>query len=60
MRKEWFWCQPCEIKEFEKDFSNWTSGNKDIDDLIKESQISATKFWDFIEWIPSESIEKHD
>jgi hypothetical protein len=60
LRKEWFWCQPCEIKEFEKDFSKWTSGNKDIDELIKESQISATKFWDFIEWIPNESIEKHN
>lgn len=58
MREEWFWCRPCEIIEFEK--KKWTSGNKEIDELIKESQINATKFWDFIEWIPSESIEKYD
>ncbi|EXX71213.1 uncharacterized protein OCT59_019529 [Rhizophagus irregularis] len=58
LREEWFWCRPCEIIEFEK--KKWTSGNKEIDELIKESQINATKFWDFIEWIPSESIEKYD
>ncbi|RIA98149.1 kinase-like domain-containing protein [Glomus cerebriforme] len=58
LREEWFWCRFCEIKEFKE--KKWTSGNKDIDELIKESQIKATKFWNFIEWIPSESIEKHD
>ena len=35
------WCQPCNAKRFEENFKNWTSGNKDIDELIQQSQLNA-------------------
>ena len=28
------WCKPCNAKIFKENFNNWTSGNKDIDELI--------------------------
>ncbi|GET59907.1 kinase-like domain-containing protein [Rhizophagus irregularis DAOM 181602=DAOM 197198] len=30
-----YWCQLCNAKRFEENFKNWTSGNKDIDELIQ-------------------------
>ena len=33
----WSWCQPCNAKRFKENFKNWTSGNKDIDELIQHS-----------------------
>ena len=36
------WCQPCNAKRFKDNFENWTSGNKDIDELIQHSQLNAT------------------
>src|SRR6185437_16858307 len=33
-------CLSCIIKHFKKDFSIWTSGNKIIDKLIQENQLS--------------------
>ncbi|CAB4418682.1 unnamed protein product [Rhizophagus irregularis] len=35
------WCQPCNAKRFKDNFKNWTSGNKDIDDFIQQSQLNA-------------------
>ncbi|RIB23388.1 kinase-like domain-containing protein [Gigaspora rosea] len=47
------WCQSCDpfIKTRE-----WTSGNKDIDDCIKEFQLNATEHKKAIEWIPFEKL----
>src|SRR5436190_1737583 len=28
-----WWCKPCQINYFMKDFANWTSEDKEIDDL---------------------------
>src|ERR1044072_610905 len=46
------WCQPCNAKRFKENFKNWTSGNKDIDELIQYSQLNATSFGSYLEWIP--------
>ncbi|CAB4445168.1 unnamed protein product [Rhizophagus irregularis] len=35
------WCQPCNAKRFKDNFKNWTSGNKDIDEFIQQSQLNA-------------------
>src|SRR5690242_9445850 len=43
------WCQTCDPQ---KAIQGWTSGNKDIDDCIKEFQLKATRYKDVIEWIP--------
>jgi hypothetical protein len=42
------WCQTCDPQ---KTTQGWTSGNKDIDDCIKEFQLKATKYENVIEWI---------
>ncbi|GES83281.1 kinase-like domain-containing protein [Rhizophagus clarus] len=52
-----YWCQPCNAKRFKKNFKNWTSGNKDIDDLIQHSQINAVHYKNCFEWIPYENFQ---
>ena len=52
------WCQPCNAKRFKENFENWTSGNKDIDELIQHSQLNATYLYNCIEWIPYEKFQK--
>ncbi|RIA90963.1 kinase-like domain-containing protein [Glomus cerebriforme] len=51
------WCRPCNSKRFKKNFENWTSGNKDIDELIQHSQINAVYSAKCLEWIPFENFE---
>ncbi|RIB30914.1 kinase-like domain-containing protein [Gigaspora rosea] len=43
------WCQTCDPQKIAQ---GWTSGNKQIDDYIKEFQFKTTKYEDIIEWIP--------
>ncbi|RIB30313.1 hypothetical protein C2G38_342747 [Gigaspora rosea] len=43
------WCKTCDPQ---KTALGWTSGNKNIDDCIKELQLNATNYEDVIEWIP--------
>src|SRR2546429_2051962 len=51
------WCQPCNAKRFEENFKNWTSGNKDIDELIQHSQLNAVHYLNCLEWIPFEKFQ---
>ncbi|GES83757.1 kinase-like domain-containing protein [Rhizophagus clarus] len=51
------WCQPCNAKRFSENFGNWTSGNKDIDELIQQSQLNAVYYTKCLEWIPFENFE---
>ncbi|RIB13981.1 kinase-like domain-containing protein [Gigaspora rosea] len=48
------WCQRCDPQ---KTTQGWTSGNKDIDDCIKEFQLKATNYKDVIEWIPFNRLD---
>src|SRR5256885_17232328 len=44
------WCRTCNIPRFRQDFDKWTSGNKEIDYFIQNSQIYV---WDsrlVLEW----------
>ena len=50
------WCQPCNAKRFEKNFKNWTSGNKNIDELIQQSQLNALHCSKCLQWIPFENF----
>ncbi len=47
----WKWCQSCNAKKFERNFENWTSGNHDIDEFIKKTQLKAKNEYEVIEWI---------
>src|ERR1044072_173366 len=51
------WCQPCQAKDFEQEFSSWTSGNLDIDNLIRDSQLNASTPWGYLEWIPFDRLK---
>ncbi|CAG8784616.1 36593_t:CDS:2, partial [Racocetra persica] len=51
-RTHYLWCQPCEAKQFRENFSNWTSGNIEIDQFIQEAQLSSTSTKSVFEWIP--------
>ncbi|RHZ78865.1 hypothetical protein Glove_155g93 [Diversispora epigaea] len=46
------WCKPCNLKRFQNDFNNWTSGNDKIDKFIQGAQLNANNNVEVIEWIP--------
>ncbi|GBB93945.1 hypothetical protein RclHR1_02260010 [Rhizophagus clarus] len=45
-------CVSCIIGHFKDDFVKWTSGNKDIDKLIQENQLSFNNYNELLEWVP--------
>src|SRR4051812_37327615 len=45
------WCQSCNAKHFQQNFKNWTSGNRDIDELIQRTQLKAKNYTAVLEWI---------
>src|SRR5436853_6034791 len=51
------WCQPCNAKRFKENFKNWTSGNKNVDEFIQQSQLNAVHFTKCLEWIPFEKFQ---
>ncbi|EXX72470.1 hypothetical protein RirG_069060 [Rhizophagus irregularis DAOM 197198w] len=51
------WYQPCNAKRFKENFKNWTSGNKDIDEFIQQSQLNTVYYRNCLEWIPYENFQ---
>src|SRR5438034_6451651 len=51
------WCQPCNAKRFKDNFKNWTSGNKDIDEFIQQSQLNSVCCTKYLEWIHFENFQ---
>ena len=47
-----YWCKSCNATRFKKDFSTWTSGNKEIDYFIQNTQIHAWREYLVLEWYP--------
>ena len=45
------WCKLCQINNFKKKFTSWTSGNEKIDNFIQEKQLNSN-FNKVFEWIP--------
>ncbi|GBB88754.1 hypothetical protein RclHR1_15340002 [Rhizophagus clarus] len=53
------WCKPCEINNLKQNFKNWTSGNKNIDELIQEMQLKINRPDDIIvEWISYDQFDE--
>ncbi|POG70769.1 hypothetical protein GLOIN_2v1613237 [Rhizophagus irregularis DAOM 181602=DAOM 197198] len=46
------WCQQCNVKQFQHNFSKWTSKNEFIDKFIQEAQLNAKNSYEILEWIP--------
>ncbi|CAB5303897.1 unnamed protein product [Rhizophagus irregularis] len=54
------WCQQCNTKRFQQDFSKWTSKNKLINKFIQEAQINAKNSYEILEWIPYNNLSSID
>ncbi|RIB15504.1 kinase-like domain-containing protein [Gigaspora rosea] len=52
------WCKPCESRRFSEDFHNWTSGNTELDQFIRYTQLNSIAPLTFLEWIPYDKLEK--
>jgi hypothetical protein len=46
-----YYCKPCNSVHFRDKFSQWTSSDSSIDELIQNSQLSADRRSKLIEWI---------
>jgi hypothetical protein len=47
------WCKSCQINNLKQNFTNWTSENEKVDNLIQEMQLEINELDDMIfEWIP--------
>src|SRR6185369_6039125 len=48
---DWTWCQSCDPKLLAE---GWTSGNETLDELIKSTQLKATRYenYYYLQWIP--------
>jgi len=51
------YCEHCARTYLKNDFSSWTSGNTDIDDLIQECQMESFSPGKIIEWIPYNNLQ---
>src|ERR1043166_3935846 len=51
------YCELCVRNHLKANFSNWTSGNDDIDNLIQECQIGTLIPDKIIEWIPYNNLQ---
>ncbi|PKC57721.1 hypothetical protein RhiirA1_446074 [Rhizophagus irregularis] len=51
------WCKDCETNSMKENFFYWTSENKEIDELIRHTQLNAFQTCDYLEWIPFEKFE---
>jgi len=53
-------CQPCQTQFFQFNFSKWSSGNPDIDNIIQSSQLNTKKPEDVIQWVSFSEFEFGD
>src|SRR5690242_19412789 len=52
------YCEICIRNHLKANFSNWTSGNDKIDNLIQECQMKAFAPSLVVEWIPYDNLKK--
>jgi hypothetical protein len=51
------YCEYCVRNYLEENFSNWTSGNNDIDNLIQKCQMETIHPEKIVEWIPYSKLK---
>ena len=50
-------CEYCVRNYLKSNYSNWTSGNDDIDNLIQKCQMEMVSLKNIIEWIPYDNLQ---
>ncbi|UZO27005.1 uncharacterized protein OCT59_019214 [Rhizophagus irregularis] len=50
-------CKTCDIATLKKNFRNWTSGNSNVDEFIKYTQLTANENMDYLEWIDFDQLD---
>jgi len=56
--KRYKWCKQCQINNLKKNFTQCTSGNKQIDSFIQERQLEIYYTDIVFEWIPYSQFNK--
>jgi hypothetical protein len=56
-KTDYCWCEKCDNPKLIKEFKNWTSGDDDIDEFIRDTQRHAKSYTSYLEWIPFEDFE---
>src|SRR3954452_8589310 len=51
------WCPPCHSKLLLEENKDWTSGDADLDNVIKKTIVDAKRSYDYLEWIPFENFK---
>jgi hypothetical protein len=51
------WCKDCEINALKDNFKNWTSGNINMDNFIKHTQLHANESVDYLEYIDFDQFD---
>jgi hypothetical protein len=51
------YCEHCVQNYLKANFSNWTSGNNDIDNLIQQCQMETLRPNKIVEWIPYNKLQ---
>ncbi|RIA86538.1 hypothetical protein C1645_740788 [Glomus cerebriforme] len=51
------YCEHCVRNYLKTQFSNWTSGNNDIDDLVQKCQMETYMPNNIVEWIPYNNLQ---
>ncbi|CAG8740783.1 23926_t:CDS:2, partial [Cetraspora pellucida] len=46
------WCRSCETYLFEANFHNWSTGNVELNKLIRQSQLNSVNDQNFLKWFP--------
>src|SRR5215510_4154503 len=49
---DWAWCNPCDRKALVDKFDTWSTGNKDLDLFIQETQRTAKHHERYLEYVP--------
>ncbi|GBB91377.1 hypothetical protein RclHR1_18610003 [Rhizophagus clarus] len=50
------WCRPCDTAKLKAQFKNWTSGNEELDQFLRETQLNANTPFDYMRWINFDSF----
>ncbi|CAI2188904.1 2194_t:CDS:1, partial [Funneliformis geosporum] len=46
------WCRSCSSVHFRSQFDNWSSGNENLNKILRDTQLSARSSKYVLEWIP--------